>query len=230
MSTKTLLLSCMLIVVGGCHYTFEAAETGLVEPLNDRVVKRTIFIPEILQEHSVDVGGMLFQTRTLLLDRLMAGMRPVDLEGEFPSTGWVSSWTYMGSDAQGTRIYTNPDFYDGEIGVIIDDYGKTQTKEPIIQLVGAKKGRRWTTTGGPSFFVTKVWGLRYGGVRGNAHRMMIVDSPGDRESEIIQDFEITLDEAAHGFSVKGVRVQILQYDAGRILYRFSDDSTASSLK
>lgn len=223
---RFIAISTVIVLLSGCYGNLEAVKKDAVLPLVTRAAEaKALFTKQQSTDLEIDVGGMLFQTQTVVLGRTMAGVRPMDLEAEFPTDGWTSSWTYMGADAPNTDIYTNPNFYDGDLGVIIDGAGRMLTAHPVIQIAGAKRGRRWAVSGGPVFFVTRSWGLRYGGLRDNAHRLLIVDNPSDKEREIVQDFQIGQDEASHGFSVKGVRVRILSYEGGRIRYQFASEIT-----
>jgi hypothetical protein len=136
----------------------------------------------------------------------------------------MRSWTYTGNEAPGADILTHPAFYNGAIGVIVGPNTELLTRAPVIQVDGTKKGRRWFATGGPALikmpYIDDSWALRYGGERDGGHRFLIVDYADDKEREIAQDFRISFEDAATGFSVKGVQIKVLSYGGGRIRYSF----------
>jgi hypothetical protein len=190
---------------------------------------RVTFQPAPSATHEVDLGSLLFRRTLRTPGPVTLAAQPVGTDKGFPGIdGWIDSWTYTGADAPGAAILTHPLFYRGAIGVIVNDEGELQTRAPVIQVEGNKKGRRWYVTGGPAFLKVSYrvdsWALRYGGERDGGHRFMIVDYADDKEREVVQDFRVSFEDAKSGFSVKGVRVKVHSFGAGRIRYSFEPNS------
>jgi len=213
----------------GCR-SLDAIPAETVSPLTIIPAETvTRFSPTPGDVHSVDLGSILFRKTTILPSSPRLGVGTVYLQPLPGIVGWSNTWTYTGRDAAGAKIYTNESFYNGSIGVILDDEGRIATKHPLVQVRGAKKGRRWALSGGPSFIVqpTSVtsWALRYGGEREDGHRFVIVEFVDDREKDVVQDFRIPLEDARQGFSVRGVKVRVLSHGGGRITYTFATNES-----
>lgn len=226
-TTAVVLLMSGIVSFPGCA-RFEptlmerAAFPGLMDwPTQQSEVS---LIPDPGPTYEVDLGSILVRMIVRVPDTELAAHPKTS--DDFPSAdGWTRSWTYNGDDAPGAWIITHPAYYNGTIGVIIDRDGNAMTSRPVIQVVGgAKRGRRWPITGGPAFVRTVLraesWALRYGGERSGAHRFTVVEFIDDHERDVIQDFRIPFDEAAKGFSVKGVVIKVQSYGFGKIRYSF----------
>ena len=64
------------------------------------------------------------------------------------NTRWYPTWIYSSSDAEHALVLTSSSFYEGKIGVMVDDNGSTVTSKPLI----AKNGERWSMGSQPNLF------------------------------------------------------------------------------
>src|SRR5437870_2551547 len=65
---------------------------------------------------------------------------------ELASGVWPARYVYHGPCAGGRYVITNDKFYrDEEVGIIVADDGTIPCDEPVIQLTGLKRGRKWMT-------------------------------------------------------------------------------------
>lgn len=225
--TRISVLTLALVALAGCgHVT--AVRIYPARPVTFELAATEVAFSKAQNEvHSADLGSLLFRRIVtvpskpelgIAADRRLALLPGID--------GWMHAWTYTGKDAVDAKVYTHPSYHNGSIGVMVDHAGKVATNLPMIQVYGAKRGRRWPVLGGPMFANQPTqydgWALRYGGQREDGHRFVVVDFVDDKEKDVVQDLRVSNEDSFKGFSVKGVTVRILSYDAGRITYMFNE--------
>lgn len=145
---------------------------------------------------------------------------------------WSSSYIYKDEiNNKNYRIYTTPRYFDGAIGVILDENFKPATEKPLIQVQGGKKGRSWelepiADTNQPFFRVVEkqstrivppVWGLRYGGFFSGKYTFEIVNKSESSSIEVLQSIEMPAKNFMAGFTIRGVRVKGVTPDSQGVI-------------
>lgn len=179
------------------------------------------------------IGDLIFQISIYQVTDLItvAALAPVDLN-QFPvGARWMATHVYDRDGVQ-ANIYTSPEYYNGNIGVILNSDYKPETSQPIIQLAGNRKGRRWRLAGPRNFFGTstpiEAWGIRYGGKQGGDHVIEIIDKKNASTTEIIQTVRITDKEFSDGTTIKGARIKLLSAEKNGVI-RCSVDYIRNSM-
>lgn len=95
----------------------------------------------------------------------------------FPySVIWSGTHKFNDGTSDDLIVYTTPTYYNGTIGVILDENEQLATDFPLVQVEGSKAGRRWKLGVDKNFFSTPQknidsWALRYGGNNNNRYRI-----------------------------------------------------------
>ncbi len=176
----------------------------------------------------------------LTVRRYTVGREVVSVEAPFPllpfpadATLWAATLRFEGDDAAGQLVYTCDQYYKGTVGVMLDDAERLAAKRPVIQLDGAREGRRWGDyPGTPPFFVRETtvhefWGLRYGGKQGESLTFEIVTSPDARVPEVQQTIHVSLADGKAGTVIRGVEFTLeAEGDNGIIAYKVRNAEAA----
>lgn len=229
----------LFFTIHGCAYSKYTTplETVIKRAAHEIKYKSNIDFDEIIGERSSSIGDRMFlitryteTSREVIIPTAPKGLQPL------PNTEstWLGTYSYNGPDGQNLVVYTSPSYYNGQIGVILDDKDLMATINPFVCVRGTKTGRRYLTppayTGSPFFGqekkITEVWGLRYGGRRGKSFQFEVIDRENPKEIEIVQDILVSENEFFNGFVVKGVLVKGLSVgEYGTINFILEDTIT-----
>ena len=226
-----------LPVEGGVfHFVLKELPT-LLRPLSQVVTRPTYEVEyksqidkEVGAELKCSIGDVLFHIeRYTLGHEKPAVIPPRELNGFPNSHKWVGTHTYNAEDGIDHLVYTNKDYMEGDIGVMLDSDEIMATSSPYIQVGGSKHAPiRWGKHQPIAFFVreretVEVWGLRYGGKRDGNYQFEVIDQVNPKEIEIVQEVMISQEEFARGFIVKGVLVTgVSESDLGLLTYTVKD--------
>ena len=229
---KTFCALLFLATIQACAYPYlSLLPEASIRPSNKVEHLSTIDV-EMRTERAASIGDVIFTiTRyTKMLGEKIA-VRPPGRLRQFPSSGkWFATHSYNGPDGKGLVVYTNPNYYRGQLGVILDKEGLMATPNPFICVYGPRTGRRYRTppgyTGRPFFVreekVNDVWGLRYGGRRGESIQFEVLNQENPKEIEIVQDVLVSEDDFYVGFVVEGVLIKGLSFEKHGINYIVED--------
>lgn len=152
----------------------------------------------------------------------------------FPQNAtWLATYSFNDGKSGDLLVYTSPAYYQGQIGVILDTEYIVSTDEPLVQVKGAKEGRRWKFYGMSKFFkveerhsqsnVEKTWGLRFGGVNNGMYIFEIINRSDSTVTEVLQTIKVTKQDFLAGFVVRDIFVKGTQeYRSGLIQFKASD--------
>lgn len=180
-----------------------------IEHISHQSQKLSIFDRNSDSEHSVSLGEIMFiLERTTFGNESIALIPPAGLK-DFPALDtWKITHKYRDS-----YIYTSPSYYRGQIGIMADVEGRLSNGGLLFQVSGGKTGRTWRVTSkasGLAFYhpikETDIWGLRYGGKRGDGTEFQIIDRKNPNVTEVIQSIFILDGDLGRGFLVKGVMI------------------------
>ncbi len=229
---KIWTISLLLVgsVLQGCSYT--SYTTKLSKPV-ERITTVERYQSSIeLKEGKVlsaSIGDELF-----VMNRNIVGavevIQPLAPTGQpFPQGAiWTGTHRYDDGNSGILTVYTTPRFYKGTIGVILDKNEILRTNHPLVQVEGAKTGRRWTMFGSRDFFVISnnnidSWALRYGGKKDNSHVFEIVNKHQSDTTEILQTIHINDEKFYSGFIIRKVLIEGVNFDThGVIQYKIKD--------
>lgn len=179
--------------------------------------------------YSASLGDEVFRLKRVIYgnEYVVSVSSPVGTSFPYKAT-WKATHAFYSPEEGQYLVYTTPNFYAGIIGVILDRDLKLVTNKPVVQLEQRRAGRRWGTATNQTFFsrekaVDKVWGLRYGGKRGNDFQFEVIDQTDPKEIEVVQELMITPDNFYTGFIVRGVLVKGLsESEHGVIRFQYDD--------
>ncbi|MUK91909.1 hypothetical protein GNP80_05595 [Aliivibrio fischeri] len=136
----------------------------------------------------------------------------------FPkSADWAATYKYDDGKKDNLLVYTTPKYYNGSIGVILDENNSVATDKPLVQVEGAKAGRRWALLGKGEFFgvYTKEteddknnsWALRFGGNNGSTYEFEIVNQNESTVVDVLQTIKISERDFLSGFTIRGIFIK-----------------------
>jgi hypothetical protein len=221
----------ILLLVTGCYASYTKK---LDVPIARNVPKpRTVSLLDVLYsgDQSVSIGALLFRLARYRVGEYEAIRLkpPIELVPFPENASWFGTHIYNDQNSGDLIVFTTQAYYNGQIGVILDKQGKVTTREPLVQLDGAKKGRTWRLNGDGQFFeesrvlVGNRWAIRYGGKVGDQYIFEIVNVPESSTSEILQSIKISESSFFEGFTVREVFIKGLSGDKqGVIKYSVED--------
>ena len=238
---KNIVIAAVIsLIVSGCVYP--TYTTKLDSPISKSSVE-----PEVLEGFksimSVDksiqtasIGDDLF-----VVQRFIAVTETYERIPYLAPTGkgfpvgaaWAATYSYNDGTSGDLLVYTSPAYYQGQIGVILDAEYVISTDKPLVQVKGAKQGRRWELRGNGEFFkmentyskrnVEKTWGLRFGGVVDGMYIFEIINRTDSTVNEILQTVKVTKQDFLSGFVVRDIFVKgTEEYRAGIIKFKVID--------
>lgn len=199
-------------------------------PLPRELKEPSLFSQLPQGEQARSIGDELFVLRRYVTGAVeeVAVLAPPSLEPFPVRATWSCTHLYDGDDGHQLPVFTSAAYYHGAVGVILDHEDNLATSKPIVQVLGAKRGRRWSIAGGGKFFrvpveLVEAWALRYGGRKGVDFVFEIVDKPNSNVVQVVQALQVSEADFLRGFTVKGVLVTGLAgSEAGIIRYRVED--------
>jgi hypothetical protein len=214
MLTKALpVFLAVVTVLSGCAFRRLNVDT-LPEAIERPMFAdewKSEFDRDISAELEVSLGDTMFVltryrlTTEKLVISAPSGLRPLPTSGQ-----WKITHQYREK-----YIYTNPNYYRGDIGFMADEDGRLYPQRYFMQVSGGKTGRTWpidAQVGGLAFSRNveqkEVWGLRYGGRRGELTEFQIIDRANPTIVQVIQNLGISAEDIKSGFLVKGVLVKV----------------------
>lgn len=240
MMTKTFLLPLLSsLALSGCVYSSHT--TKLDSPISKPVFEsqtESEFKSELndLVEFA-SIGDQLFTVsryrKTTHTNEYIPFRAPTKLS--FPvDAPWSATYKFKSNDsANEYLVYTTPLYYKGEIGVILNENYDVATAEPVVQLVGAKEGRRWKLNGTGKFFqirssestknIETPWGVRFGGVNEGLYIFEIINKENSTVTDVIQTIKVTQKDFLQGFVLRGIYIKGKEpYKAGIIKFTAKD--------
>lgn len=230
MRLKSATLAVVTLAISGCA-TYQPSTSPL-----DRPIKVPEFQEEILSEcehncsnlNSASIGDDLFWVRRYLKGQFeIVQLSPIKGHSYPPAQQWKGTHTY--SDNGTPRVvYTAYGYMNGQVGVILDKDFNLVTTHPLVQVTGAKSGRRWVAYSYRPFFERKTtlmesWGLRYAGKESGSYVFEVTDKRDPRKIEIVQEIKISKKEFLTGFVVKGMLIKgVEETELGIITFRAKD--------
>ncbi len=202
-----------------------------------RIEEKSV-LTNVSSGHTYSIGDELFRARRTKF--LVQTVDRVDYETptnvNLPEFAiWSSSHIYREPSVGTFNVFTTSEFYSGKVGIILDEELMPATQMPLIQVDGAREGRRWPVKGSGPFFKTSnkvlevliddFWALRFGGVSDKNYIFEIINASDSSQFEILQRITISEAEFMSGFYVKEVFIQGMKpYNQGIISARFHDTS------
>lgn len=228
---RLLLNAVALSILCGCYTPLARPLTGaeIMVPTRSQTILRDTR-PQIGETHTASIGDqILVYWETLLYpERAVAAVEswPWPL-GHPPASGWRMTHRYTGDDDDlfGPLIYTNPSWYGGQIGVVVDEFGRAAIETAFVQVGGPKEGRTWDAPLNAQIFSNPgdQWAIRFAGQREGQYYFEVVTEAEQPKVRILQDFFISPDSLVAGFTVRGVEIratpldkQVIQYQIVRI--------------
>lgn len=229
MNVKITVLTVLSIILAGCHSYNKAGLTKLSSPIPHQPLGEESgyeLSPQAGGIYSASLGDTLFAVHFYrIMEEAITISPPVDLK-PFPQP---SSWSITHSLNE-YFVYTSPEYYSGEVGIVAFRDGKLPMKPELIQVVGVKTGRRWPTdkptsdllfarrrVGGPS------WAVRYGGHKSGVTEVQIYDKKDASVSEVVQNLLILDQDLQQGVVIKGVMIKTdAPQERGIIKYTIED--------
>ena len=227
---RVLSILCLVIFVQGCTTT--SYTTKLENPIERLVIKSDYFssIDQVNNDYlSASIGDELF-----VMNRFVAASKEVVIS--LPPTGkkfpydsiWTGSYKYNDGKSGNLIVYTTPQYYNGTIGVLLDEDDQLATEFPIVQVEGTREGRRWRLKATDKFFTIPSknidsWALRYGGHNDNKYIFEIVKKHESTSSDVLQTIYVNEDKYRKGFVIRSVLIQGISTDHfGVIKYKITD--------
>ncbi|KHA59829.1 hypothetical protein NL53_14470 [Vibrio variabilis] len=227
-------------LLSGCVYSVHTSK--LDKPIKKPVLneqKETKYYSEISidsNEKTVSIGDELFNVvrhfEVIDLYEVIPFSSPTSTR--FPQKQeWIATHEYNDGVSNDLLVYTTPTYHGSQIGVILDDEYVLSTSEPLVQVSGGKKGRRWELAGQGKFFSIrekttripdeKPWGLRFGGVQSGTYVFEIINRSESTVIEVLQTLKVTEQDFMSGFVVRNVLVKGTRtYNSGVIGFKAKD--------
>lgn len=235
-------LSTLLIVssMSGCAYSVHTTKLEVPVPKAEFV---STLDNEFHSEMSIDNGE---QTASIgedlfVINRYFENTESYEIithsaptSFKFPQNAkWSATHKYNDGSSGDLLVYTSPSYYQGQIGVVLDDDLVVSTEEPLVQVSGAKKGRRWKLQGKSRFFKSrekvtkdvteKVWGLRFGGMSADLYVFEIVNRSDSTVIDILQTVKVSKKDFLNGFVLRDVFIRGTKgYKSGVIHFKAKD--------
>lgn len=227
---RIFLILTISLLTQACTYT--SYTTKLDNPVERTVIYKDYFSSidgksnDIL---SASIGDEMFvMNRFITAENEVVNIVP-PTGNKFPrSSIWRGTHKFNDGKSGDLIVYTTPDYYKGNIGVILDENEQLATSFPLVQLDGAKEGRRWKLNARGKFFTIPQknidsWALRYGGNKNGQYIFEIVNKYESQVSEILQTIYIDESKFRKGFVIRNVLIQGLGIgEFGVIQYTVKD--------
>lgn len=244
------------ILLTGCIYP--QYTTPLATPIEkshsikttEQVVSDTIkhysSLEKFKGEQTATIGDLLFyvnkydkQTIIKTIEIESPSYKP-KLNNPFPKQAtWTAYYQYTDDKFSNLLVFSTPNFYKAEIGIILDKNGYPATDKPLIQIIGPRSGRRWEVDGDGPFFnnitkkkteeITKTfnknntWALRYGGKIAENYLFDIINTNDPTVIEVLQKLIINEKNFMEGFIIKSILITGTKKDSkGKISYTLED--------
>ncbi|MFA4829370.1 MAG: hypothetical protein WC855_13400 [Thermodesulfovibrionales bacterium] len=230
MTYKIRLSLLLLLFLSSC--TYSVYTTKIHTPI-DRVPLKISYkssfdvLPE--GEQQASIGDELFRISRYEIGREEYVTVPSPLPSSFPiNATWRGTYLYSDGTNNNLVVYTTPQFYNSQIGVILDAKEQLATTKPLVQLGGIKEGRRWKVKDSGNFFASSIklierWGIRYGGRSSSSYIFELFNKNDANVVEILQSIKISEQDFLDGFTVRGVFIKGLEKDnLGIIKYKVQD--------
>jgi len=236
------LLTCVLssALLSGCVYSVHTSKLDIpvnkpsVESQSATLSHSEMSIDE--DERTASIGDELFSiaryNETLTKYEIIPFQSPTSQR--FPQNQqWSATYKYDDGKSGELLVYTTPTYHRGEIGVILDKNYALSTSEPLVQITGAKEGRRWKLWGQGKFFsvreksnrnaIEPVWGVRFGGVQGGMYVFEIINRSESTVVDVLQTVKVTEQDFIAGFVVRNVFIKgTKSYRSGVIAFKAED--------
>ncbi len=227
---RILSILVVLFIIQGC--ASKSYTTKLDTPIERKLVKIDYFSSidsKSNQRLSASTGEELF-----VMNRYLPSAKEVvtiipPTGNKFPlSAVWKGTHQFNDGSSGNLIVYTTPDYYKGNIGVILDDNDDIATNQPLVQVEGFKVGRRWKLDTNGKFFIVPSknidsWALRYGGNNDNKYIFEIVNKHESKNTEVLQTINVSEDKYLKGIIIRNVKVLGLSTDEyGVIEYQVTD--------
>lgn len=178
---------------------------------------------------SVSMGGELFvMNRYIVSSKEVVTIIP-PTGNKFPYDAiWSGTHKYNDGVSGDLIVYTTPAYYKGSIGVILNKADRLATSQPLVQVEGRKKGRRWKLNSSGAFFVVPStnfdsWALRYGGNDDGKYIFEIVNKHDSKSTDVLQTIYVAESKFLNGFVIRDVFIKGLEVDEfGVIKYQVTD--------
>ncbi|MEZ9241109.1 membrane lipoprotein lipid attachment site-containing protein [Vibrio splendidus] len=220
---KSVLAIVLTVALSGCVYTTHT------EKLNTPIARTNLSsIEEIpyssfegwVGEHKASIGEIMFvyEKYTQVIENKEYIRFRAPTKHNFPvSAKWVANYKYDDGTQDNLLVYTTPKYYNSSIGVILDENNAVATDKPLVQVEGAKTGRRWSLLGKGQFFgihtnETKAdknnsWALRFGGNIGSTYEFEIVNQNESTVVDVLQTIQVSERDFLSGFTIRGIFIQ-----------------------
>lgn len=229
MTKKIICIFILATIIQGCTYPIYT--TKLTQPIEREVVNAR-YITSIDSNNdeylTASIGEELFVlNRYTTKDDTVTIIAPT---GErFPLRSvWMGTHIYNDGMSGDLIVYTTPDYYKGDIGVILNSNEELATEQPLVQLAGVKSGRRWKIQQNGKFFTIPIanidsWALRYGGKNDGKYIFEVVNKHESKTTEILQTIHTTERDFVAGIIIRGVLINGVKANKyGVIQYRITD--------
>lgn len=226
------LVLFMLVSIQGCSYSIHTKK--LTPPL-ERDMANIGYFSSIESDANkpleASIGDELFIMNRYITGKDEIVVKTPQTKKKFPAKStWTGTHTYNDGISGNLIVYTTPDYYHGEVGVILDSNEKLATSHPVVQLKGLNKGRRWKVIHNydNAFFKVPLdnidsWALRYGGKNDGKHIFEIVKKYESSTREVLQTIYINEKDFLNGFVIRKVLITGLKSTRyGLIEYKISD--------
>ena len=246
MLNKLLTSLIASFLLSGCVYSVHTSklDTSVKKPAFEGQLT-TGFHSEMSIDNSekmVSIGDDLFNVarynKTVNVYEVIPFSSPTNTR--FPQNQqWVATHKYNDGVSGDLLVYTTPAYHRSQIGIILDDDYSLSTSKPLVQLSGAKEGRRWKLIGQGKFFSLReqssrkteepTWGLRFGGVQSGMYVFEIVNRSESTVTEVLQTVKVTEQDFMAGFVVRNVFVKgTRSYKSGVIGFKAKDLKAAKA--
>ncbi|WP_394390303.1 hypothetical protein [Shewanella woodyi] len=219
-----------MIMVQGC--TYKSYTSKLETPIERELVKNDYFSSIDSKSNktlSASTGDELFVMNRFLPSSKEVVIISSPTANKFPrNSKWSGTYQYNDGRSGDLIVYTTPEYYNGTLGVILDDNEELATTHPLVQVEGVKTGRRWKLNASGKFFTIPSknfdsWALRYGGHYDNKYIFEIVNKHESKNTDVLQTINVSEKTFLKGIIIRNVRVLGLSTDEyGVIEYQVSD--------
>lgn len=229
---RIFLVAIFSLIVQGC--TYATYTTKLSPPIERTPNTQDDYFSSIDgnigDTLSASVGDELFVMNRFITPDSREIINFIAPTGEFfpQYATWTGTHVYNDGTSANLIVYTTPEYYNGIIGVILDENENVATNFPLVQVSGKKPGRRWRLDGSGKFFTIPSknidsWALRYGGNNNNQYIFEIVTKHESQTSEVLQTIYIGEKEFRKGFIIRDVFIQGINVgEYGVIEYKIED--------
>lgn len=220
---KILLSIVFSMALSGCVYTSHTEK--LDTPIARKNLSSIEQIPyssfeDVTSEREASIGEIMFvyDKYVKVIEKTEYIRFKAPTSRNFPTPAeWAATYKYDDGTEDNLFVYTTPKYYNASIGVILDENNRVATDQPLVQVEGAKTGRRWGLLGKGQFFgihtnETKAdksnsWALRFGGSIGSNYEFEIVNQNESTVVDVLQTITISERDFLSGFTVRGIFIK-----------------------